>query len=1013
MLTDEQLLLQHRLRFDTPFWAGGVTKDAQGRWEYPAPGAFQGCAKILDKSRLIVPAIAKPWQLELDDILEKQRAEGKPMRVIILKARKLGFSTWIALKFLQRVTQLLNQAAVVVAQDTDTAGTILDMGKRAWSHLPDEHELPVGFSIKPQMIHEGSTKNGRKHMIFGEKAKIARRHGAVDDSIFEVDTAGSPAAGRGTTPNLLHLSEIAFWESTQARNKMLAMLEAVPYEPETIVAMESTANGLNHFYKRWVSAKEGNADPDRSGEVYAPLFVPWWRDQNCSIRFGSDEGRERFVNSIGNTAEMGEVAEDEPMLVELYGCTPEQLQWRRMKIQEQPDRAVQTFNQENPHCLTFETRVSTELGMLRIGEARDAALTESGPVRHWFPQRSAPIWRLTTKQGRVLRGTAEHPVQTNDGLTLLPDLRRGAKLMLRPPRFAERKYVERWDGPLGLKHEMPVDARLGRFLGYFMGDGSWYRGTLAFSLDAKDEDVIADVTTLTTELARKPQRRIIARVQGRKGMVELRVSARGAEPLLKRLGCVAPSPSGVSLRREVCVPEAIWRSPRSVVREFLRALFECDGSASQGCVRWGSSKLQFARDVQLLLLGFGLNATMSASTKPSGNGTPYEFYALQLGGDAARAFHDDIGFIGERKRAARPEPGLSGLGRPCRGLQMWDEVVSVEPDGEEVTYDFTMDTEDHLFMANGILTHNSDEAAFIGTGHTVFSGVLISRGIKAAEAASTPVTGTLRVPDAAWKERNTKSGTKRIPQSALWVPREQAKHGEHLLDVWEPPRHAAEVPLTIAENGVERPATDFERRDGAYVLFADVGGGEAGTLTAGDYHAVKVFDHHTRQEVAMHNSRMPLEDLPLWLLLIALYYNEARLAVEVNNMGIYVVQALHKEYRYRRMYRREQVGVVEDQESNRAGWETNQSTKPAMEGNYMEALASDLCGGLRDPQTARQMQTYVVNDKGKHEAQPGEYDDRIMAAMGGQMVLSLRRPPRIGGEKRRGRYEPADAKTGY
>jgi hypothetical protein len=634
-----------------------VTRDASGRWVLPAPGAFQGCAKILNKSRQIVPAIPHPWQLEFDALMEGQRAKGLPMRVIVLKSRKLGFSTWIALKFLQRVTQLPNQAAVVVAQDTDTAGTILDMGKRAWANLPDEHELPIGFSIKPQMIHEGATKNGRKHMIFGEKAKIARRHGAVNDSIFEVDTAGSPNAGRGTDPNLLHLSEIAFWESAQARNKMLSMLEAVPYEAETIVAMESTANGLNHFYKRWVSAKEGNADPDRSGEVYAPLFVPWWRDQNCSIQFASAEGRERFVNSIGNTAEMGEVAEDEPMLVELYGCTPEQLQWRRMKIQEQPDRAVQAFNQENPY---------------------------------------------------------------------------------------------------------------------------------------------------------------------------------------------------------------------------------------------------------------------------------------------------------------------------------------------------------------------SDEAAFIGTGHTVFSGVLIARGIKAAEAAPTPVTGTLRVPDSAWKERNTKSGTKRVPQTALWVPREQAKHGEHLLDVWEPPRHAAEVPLTIVENGVERPATDFERRDGAYVLFADVGGGEAGTLTAGDYHAVKVFDHHTRQEVAMHNSRMPLEDLPLWLLLIALYYNEARLAVEVNNMGIYVVQTLHKEYRYRRMYRREQLGVVEDQESNRAGWETNQSTKPAMEGNYMEALASDLCGGLRDPQTARQMQTYVVNDKGKHEAQPGEYDDRIMAAMGAQMVMSLRRPPRIGGERRKGgAYRPADPITGY
>lgn len=662
LLTEEQLELQQRLRFDTPFWAGGVTKDATGRWVTPAPSApFRGCAKILDKRKVIVPAIAKPWQLELDEILEGQRARGLPMRVIILKARKLGFSTWIALKFLQRCTQLPDQAAVVVAQDTDTAGSILDIGRRAYSHLPSAIELPIGFSIKPDLIHVGESKNGRKHMIFGERSKQFRYSGATGDSIFEIDTAGSPSAGRGTTPNLLHLSEIAFWESEQAREKMLAMLEALPYEQETICAMESTANGLNHFYKRWVSAREGSADPDRSGEVYAPLFVPWWRDGTCSIQFSTDEGRERFLASIGNTRELGEIVEDEPMLQELYDVTPEQLLWRRMKIQEQPDKSVQTFNQENPH---------------------------------------------------------------------------------------------------------------------------------------------------------------------------------------------------------------------------------------------------------------------------------------------------------------------------------------------------------------------SDEVAFIGSGHTVYSGILIARAIKQTEAAAEPVGGTLRVPADAWEERRTRSGTRLIPTSAVWAPREVKSHDEHLLEVWEHPLKAANAPLTVVQDGVERPSTEVERRTGAYVLFCDVAGGEGSTLSEGDYHAVKVFDHHTRVEVAMHNSRMELQLLPLWLLQIALYYNEARLAVEVNNMGIHVVEVLHKEYRYRRMYRREAIGVVEDQESNRAGWETNRATKPAMEGTFMEMLGSDLHGGLRDPQTARQLSTYVVVQKTpsstpKHEAQAGEYDDRLMAAMGAQQIMSMRRPPKIGDK----RVDPLsflpDSVTGY
>lgn len=653
LLSDEQLELQQRLRFDTPFWAGGVTKDAKGRWVYPGPKAqFKGCAKILDKRKQTVPAIAKPWQLEFDAIMEKQRAEGRPMRVIILKARKLGFSTWVALKFLQRCTQLPDQEAVVVAQDNDAAGKILDIGKRAYSHLPTEHQLPIGFSIKPALIHVGEAKNGRKHMIFGEPSKQHRYSGATGDSVFAIDTANSPSAGRGSTPNLLHLSELAFYLSDQAKAKMLSMLEALPYEPETICVMESTANGMNHFYQRWMSACEGHADPDRSGEVYVPLFVPWWRDPDCSMQFQSAEGRERFIESIGKTSEFGEIADAEPMLQEMYSCTPEQLFWRRMKIQERSDKSVQTFAQENPH---------------------------------------------------------------------------------------------------------------------------------------------------------------------------------------------------------------------------------------------------------------------------------------------------------------------------------------------------------------------SPEAAFIGSGHSVFSGILISRAAAATEAAPEPVAGTLRV--TGWEERRTRSGTKEMPTGAIWVPREDSKHNEHLLEVWEHPRKVETALPTIVENGVERPATEFERRLGAYVIFCDVAGGVGGTANVGDYHAIKVFDHHTRLEVAMHNSRMELQDLPLWLLTLALYYNEARLAVEVNNMGTHIVEVLHHEYRYRRMYRREAVGVVEDQESNLAGWETNKATKPAMEGNFMEVLGSDLCGGIRDPQTARQMQTYIVNEKGVHEAQKGEYDDRLMAAMGGQQIMSMRRAPRIGPKRTKG--YPADPVSGY
>lgn len=653
MPTADLEALKDRLCYDTPFWAGGVQKDADGRWQLPAPNAFQGVATILSKQKKEVPAIARPWQLELDEALERQRAAEEPMRVIILKARKLGFSTWIALKFLQRVTQLLHQAAVVVAQDNDTAGEILNMARLAYSKLPTEAQLPIGFSIKPALIREGDSKNGRQHMVFGEPSRQLRNEGRQGQSVFEIDTAGSPQSGRGTTPNLLHLSEVAFWEAKQAMKKMLSMLEAMPYVLETIVAIESTANGLNHFYRRWQNAKQGSKDPD-SGEVYIPIFVPWWRDPDCSRLFADDGAQATFMEKrMGNVDRYGEPAEDEPMLVELYGCTAEQLLWRRMKIQEQPDKSVQTFNQENPH---------------------------------------------------------------------------------------------------------------------------------------------------------------------------------------------------------------------------------------------------------------------------------------------------------------------------------------------------------------------SDEAAFIGSGRTVFPGVLIAKAIKATRETAPPVTGSLFCPPETKEMQRNREGMTLVPRKALWVPADRMKGSAHKLLVWEHPRKAETAPREI--DG--RPTTEFERRQGAYVVALDPAGGEANTFSEGDYHALKVFDHHTRMEVAVHVSRMAIHDLAYWTLLVALYYNEARLGIEVNNHGLAVVDPLTHRYRYRKMYRRELIDTtLTHQRTTKPGWETNEATKPAMESNFISLLDSDLRAGLRDPQTAAQLSTYVVTEKGKHEAQAGDYDDRLMASMIGQMMMSMKPPPRIGPRTSRERFKPVDPVTGY
>jgi hypothetical protein len=435
-LIDRELLLDE-LTYNTPFWAGGL-RYLDGRWQRTA---FSGVCKILDKRRQVVPLVARPWQLELDALLERQRAERKPQRVIILKARKLGFSTWVAMKFLQRLTMRRYQQAIIVAQDIETAHAIFKMAELAYSELPPEWELGLGIPVKPGLIGAHFSAKSRNYMSFGEQSRRKRTEGTTGESMLEIDTASSSAAGRGKNPNMLHLSEIAWWEGQQAAKKMLAMLNAVAYEEDTVIVMESTANGLNHYHRRWVLAKEGARDPD-TGETYLPLFVAWWRDQAASIAFATPDARERFCETIGDTRSYGEIAEDERMLIELYGVSAEQLHWRRMQIRTQHENSVELFNQENPHSdeAAFIGSGRTVFSSILVARALKAVEAAPEPVRGTL----RPSEKVTK---RTRAGTIEVPT----GAIWVPEANmRGSEPVLEvwehPVKAGEGDDAEKIDG---------------------------------------------------------------------------------------------------------------------------------------------------------------------------------------------------------------------------------------------------------------------------------------------------------------------------------------------------------------------------------------------------------------------------------------------------------------------------------------------------------------------------------------------------------------------------------------
>lgn len=339
-VTGEEIeALRLRMIYDTPFWAAN-------------------CAWIVNKQRKLQKLTPLPWQARtaetaahttpIDEALERQRLAGRPQRIIIGKARKLGCSTWTQAKGIQRVTQLPFQSMLTATHRADASKELFKMGRLMYERLPSDQQLAdlifgadtlngPPFSVKPQIISQGTTKSGMLYLELGDKKRPA------ESSTYATLTAGSKGGGRASTPNIIHASELAHYDDP---DYSVGLFNAMPLEADTIGVIESTAKGFNHFYEMWDLAVRGAADPE-TGAVWEPIFFGWQDNPANSLGFISEQSRERFERTLGDPDGGGDAEEID--LAENFGVTLEQLNWRRAIISGPEVRGnVENFHQEHP-----------------------------------------------------------------------------------------------------------------------------------------------------------------------------------------------------------------------------------------------------------------------------------------------------------------------------------------------------------------------------------------------------------------------------------------------------------------------------------------------------------------------------------------------------------------------------------------------------------------------------------------------------------------------------------------
>lgn len=262
--------------------------------------------KIQDKNAKIIDLKINKPQMKLYDALKKQYDQGKPQRAIVLKARQMGFSTLTEAMIFKKTVTAFNIKSGIITHEASATDNLFNMSKRYLDNLPDE--------MKPQI-----KKSNAKELVFDNE------NGTGLKGVIKCMTAGNTTVGRSDTFQNLHVSEYAFWGGKK-KETLIGLLQTVPDTLNTMVIIESTANGYDDFKDMWDDAVAGKSQ-------FVPVFCAWWELD------GYRKAYDGFT-----------LTDEELKLKELYNLDNEQIAWRRWCIHNNCRGDVNLFKQEYPSC---------------------------------------------------------------------------------------------------------------------------------------------------------------------------------------------------------------------------------------------------------------------------------------------------------------------------------------------------------------------------------------------------------------------------------------------------------------------------------------------------------------------------------------------------------------------------------------------------------------------------------------------------------------------------------------
>jgi hypothetical protein len=261
-------------------------------------------------------------------------------RNIVLKARQMGITTWVAARFFLKTITHPGTLTLEVAHTQQAAEEIFRIVHRFLNWLPEE-------------MRKGPLRTSRanaRQLVFPEL-----------DSQYKVVTAGDRNAGRGMTVQNLHCSELARWPGNPA--EILAGLRAAS-APEAELIVESTPDGVGGcFHEEWLKSSE-------TGMVRH--FFPWWMERG--YRTGA--------------VDEGSLTDEERGLISRHRLDRRQIGYRRQIRADFRGLARQEYAEDEESCFRASGESVFEMAAIEerlLTAPEPVNLRRNGELEVWLP----------------------------------------------------------------------------------------------------------------------------------------------------------------------------------------------------------------------------------------------------------------------------------------------------------------------------------------------------------------------------------------------------------------------------------------------------------------------------------------------------------------------------------------------------------------------------------------------------------------------------------------------------